>query len=115
MSLAVLDMVATLAFEAQEEQRPPAAFGTNICDRLSKQQGKDIPAAKVYITLKRLEGYQLVRSQVVQRRRIYELTFDGEKALAAGIERNGSWAEQQGLLSWLRNKFQPPLPDGQSG
>ena len=72
------------------------ACGSEICDLLSQRLGEDVPAAKIYVLLKRLENDGLVTSDSEsselaalrgsRRRRIYRLTEEGTLAVEAGMK-----------------------------
>ncbi len=71
------------------------ASGTEIRERISAQFDEDVPAAKVYVALSRLEDQGLVSARDEERRpaghrgrprRIYELTASGLRALQAGAK-----------------------------
>lgn len=71
------------------------AYGAEIRKQISKQSGEDVPAAKIYIALARLEDSGLVSARdELERpagrrgrpRRIYKLTAPGLRALQAGVK-----------------------------
>lgn len=72
------------------------AYGVAIRDRLSQHIGSDVPAAKVYVMLRRLEDYGFIRAidqdlpksagRKGRPRRVYEVTAPGQRALTAGAK-----------------------------
>jgi DNA-binding PadR family transcriptional regulator len=72
------------------------AYGVEIRDRLSQQLRSDVPAAQVYVMLRRLEDYGFVvaTDQNVTKsagrkgrpRRVYEITAPGQRALTVGAK-----------------------------
>jgi DNA-binding PadR family transcriptional regulator len=111
MNFAVLMIIPNLGLDAS---------GTVICERLSQRLGQDIPAAKIYVALKRLESDDFVESddedsavaaeRKSRRRRIYRLTAKGVAAVEAGMRLYGGAKKEQ--AEWLL----PPIahPNGQS-
>lgn len=75
------------------------AYGVEIRDRLSQQHGSEVPAAQVYVMLRRLEDYGFVvaknqgsaksAGRKGRPRRVYEVTAPGQRALAAGAKLYG--------------------------
>jgi len=75
------------------------AYGVEIRERLSQQHGSEIPAAQVYVMLRRLEDYGFVvgKDQGLAKsagrkgrpRRVYEITAPGQRVLAAGAKLYG--------------------------
>jgi DNA-binding PadR family transcriptional regulator len=111
MNFAVLRMIPYLGSDAS---------GTVICERLSEQLNQDIPAAKIYVALKRLEADEFVTSEdetsalaagrKSRRRRIYRLTEKGALAMEAGMKLYDGQAKE--LPEW---RLRPTAhPNGQS-
>lgn len=101
MNFAVLRLIPVLGSEAS---------GTVICERLSQRLSQDIPAAKIYVALKRLESDEFITSEdeprasaagrKTRRRRIYRLTEKGVTAIEAGMKLyDGEHKEQ---AAWLQ-------------
>ncbi|MGA9546269.1 MAG: helix-turn-helix transcriptional regulator [Rhodomicrobium sp.] len=92
----------------------PEASGAVIREVLSQQLDTDVPAAKIYVSLGRLEDRNLVMSEhepeavaevrKTRRRLIYRLTSDGQKALELGLKLYSSTASKavdyDFTLSW---------------
>lgn len=72
------------------------AYGAEIREHLSQQTGSDVPAANVYVMLRRLEDYGLITAadqgdlstagRKGRPRRIYQVTAPGQRALMAGAK-----------------------------
>jgi DNA-binding PadR family transcriptional regulator len=96
MMFAVLRLIPRLGSDAS---------GAMIREVLSKQLGTDVPAAKIYVSLGRLEDRNLVMSEheleavaevrKTRRRIIYRLTSDGQKALELGLKLYSSTASKE--------------------
>jgi DNA-binding PadR family transcriptional regulator len=73
------------------------AFGVQIRERLSQQIEREVPAAQVYVTLRRLEDAGFVEATEEQStvgrkgrpRRIYQVTALGQRTLQAGTKLYG--------------------------
>jgi DNA-binding PadR family transcriptional regulator len=92
-----------VARQAARPARPAAA--ARSASRLSEQLDQDIPAAKIYVALKRLEADEFVSSEdepsalaagrKSRRRRIYRLTEKGALAMEAGMKLYDGQAKDQ--------------------
>jgi DNA-binding PadR family transcriptional regulator len=67
------------------------AYGVSVMDEVSKQEGREVPYGAVHVTLDRLREKGFLSSKMGEptperggrRKRYYELTGEGAKALAA--------------------------------
>ena len=71
------------------------AYGVSVMDEVSKREGRDVPYGKVHVTLDRLTEKGFLTSKMGEptpqrggrRKRYYEITGEGERALAEAWSR----------------------------
>lgn len=86
------------------------AYGVSVMDEVCKREGRDIAYGTVHVTLDRLQEKGFLKSKMGEpsperggrRKRFYEITGKGERALSA------AWSQHQKTFSGLTGLIPRP-------
>ena len=91
----VLKALMETAIMAQMRTEPLSGYDLMLL--FSEQFGINISPGTIYTTLNNMERDRLIKSKIISRKRIYELTDEGSNALDEILE------EMEGLHKFIKN------------